>query len=389
MTQILLIERAHSEMTDWRRDIHAHPELGFQENRTAALVAQRLESFGCEVHRGIGRTGVVGVLRSGSSAGAIGLRADMDALPISEANAFGHRSQHSGRMHACGHDGHTTMLLGAAKYLAATRNFDGTVHFIFQPAEEGLGGAKAMIADGLFKRFPCDSIFGMHNRPKLAVGKFAVRSGPMMAGGAFFDIDITGVGAHGARPESSVDPVMVAVQIASALQTIVSRNVRPVDTAVLSITQIHAGDAYNVIPQTARLSGTARAFSNNVMALIESNLRRTVKGVAEALGATATVDYRANFAPTINNPEEAEFAAAICSELVGQGNVVRDPPLIMASEDFSFMLNEVPGCFINIGNGDVEGSCEVHNPSYDFNDAALPLGASFFALLVERRLAIS
>ncbi len=387
MTQILLIERAHSEMTDWRRDIHAHPELGFQENRTAALVAQRLESFGCEVHRGIGRTGVVGVLRSGRSGGAIGLRADMDALPISEANAFGHRSQHSGRMHACGHDGHTTMLLGAAKYLAATRNFDGTVHFIFQPAEEGLGGAKAMIADGLFKRFPCDAIFGMHNRPKLAVGKFAVRSGPMMAGGAFFDIDITGVGAHGARPESSVDPVMVAVQIASALQTIVSRNVRPLDTAVLSITQIHAGDAYNVIPQTARLSGTARAFSDHVMALIESNLRRTVKGVAEALGATAMVDYRANFAPTINNPDEAEFAAAICSELVGQGNVVRDPPLIMASEDFSFMLNEVPGCFINIGNGDVEGSCEVHNPSYDFNDAALPLGASFFARLVERRLA--
>ncbi len=209
----------------------------------------------------------------------------------------------------------------------------------------------------------------------------------MMAGGAFFDIDITGVGAHGARPESSVDPVMVAVQIASALQTIVSRNVRPLDTAVLSITQIHAGDAYNVIPQTARLSGTARAFSDHVMALIESNLRRTVKGVAEALGAAASVDYRANFAPTINNPDEAEFAAAICSELVGQGNVVRDPPLIMASEDFSFMLNEVPGCFINIGNGDVEGSCEVHNPSYDFNDAALPLGASFFARLVERRLA--
>ncbi|MFM9888987.1 MAG: M20 aminoacylase family protein [Burkholderiales bacterium] len=376
-------------MTDWRRDIHAHPELGFQENRTAALVAQRLESFGCEVHRGIGRTGVVGVLRSGRSGGAIGLRADMDALPISEANAFGHRSQHAGRMHACGHDGHTTMLLGAAKYLAATRNFDGTVHFIFQPAEEGLGGAKAMLADGLFKRFPCDAIFGMHNRPKLAVGKFAVKSGPMMAGGAFFDVDITGVGAHGARPESSVDPVMVAVQIASALQTIVSRNVRPVDTAVLSITQIHAGDAYNVIPQTARLSGTARAFSNAVMALIESNLRRTVKGIAEALGATASVDYRANFAPTINNPDEAEFAAAICSELVGHGNVVRDPPLIMASEDFSFMLNEVPGCFINIGNGDVEGSCEVHNPSYDFNDAALPLGASFFARLVERRLAIS
>lgn len=387
MIQFPLIERTHAEMSDWRRDIHAHPELGFQENRTAGLVAQRLESFGCEVHRGVGRTGVVGVLRAGHSGRTLGLRADMDALPISEANAFAHRSQHAGRMHACGHDGHTAMLLGAAKYLAATRDFDGIVHFIFQPAEEGLGGAKAMIDDGLFKRFRCEAIFGMHNRPKLAVGKFAVKSGPMMAGGAFFDIDITGLGAHGARPESSIDPVMVAVQIASALQTIVSRNVRPVDTAVLSITQIHAGDAYNVIPQTARLSGTARAFSNSVMALIEKNLRRTAIGVAEALGATATVDYRINFAPTINDPNEAEFAAAICNDLVGKENVVRDPPLIMASEDFSFMLNEVPGCFVNIGNGDVEGSCEVHNPSYDFNDAALPLGASFFARLVERRLA--
>lgn len=387
MMQFPLIERSHAEMTEWRRDIHAHPELGFQESRTADLVARRLESFGIEVHRGIGKTGVVGVLRAGSSQRTLGLRADMDALPIDEVNRFAHRSQHAGRMHACGHDGHTSMLLGAAKYLSATRNFDGIVHFIFQPAEEGLGGAKAMIADGLFKRFPCQSIFGMHNRPKLAIGRFAVKSGPMMAGGAFFDIDIKGVGAHGARPESSVDPVMVAVQIASALQTIISRNIRPVDTAVLSITQIHAGDAYNVIPQTARLSGTARAFSNSVMALIEANLRRTAKGIADALGATASVDFRINFAPTINNPAEAQFAATICEELVGAANVVRDPPVTLASEDFSFMLNEVPGCYLNIGNGDAEGACEVHNPSYDFNDAALPLGASFFARLVERRLA--
>ena len=277
MNTIARISEFHAELTAWRRDLHAHPELGFEETRTADLVAQRLEQFGIEVHRGVGRTGVVGVLRNGSAKKAIGLRADMDALPIDETNGFDHRSRHKGRMHACGHDGHTTMLLGAARYLAQTRNFDGTVHFIFQPAEEGLGGAQAMIADGLFRRFPCDVLFGMHNRPKLAVGRFNVRAGPMMAGGAFFDIDVTGVGAHGARPETGVDAVMVGVQIASTLQTIVSRNVRPVDTAVLSITQFHAGDAYNVIPQTARLSGTVRAFSKDVMALVEQNMRAALK----------------------------------------------------------------------------------------------------------------
>ncbi|MBX3613247.1 MAG: amidohydrolase [Burkholderiaceae bacterium] len=383
------IARRHAELSAWRRDLHAHPELGFEETRTAALVAERLASWGIEVHRGVGRTGVVGVLRNGASPRTIGLRADMDALPILEANTFAHRSTHAGRMHACGHDGHTTMLLGAAQYLAATRNFDGTVHFVFQPAEEGLGGAKAMIDDGLFRRFPCESIFGMHNRPKLAVGRFAVRAGPMMAGGAFFDIDVTGVGSHGARPESGVDPVMVAVHIAATLQTIVSRNVPPVETAVLSITQIHAGDAYNVIPQTARLSGTVRAFSSGVMDLIGRNLARVAEGVALAMGASVAVDFRVNFPPTVNDPQQAEFAAAVCTELVGAGQVLRDPPLIMASEDFSFMLNEVPGCYVNIGNGDVEGACEVHNPSYDFNDAALPLGAAFFVRAVERKLAVA
>jgi len=382
-----LIEESHAEVTAWRRDIHAHPELGFAESRTAELVATRLESFGIEVHRGVGRTGVVGVLRSGSSPRTIGLRADMDALPIQEANTFEHRSRHEGRMHACGHDGHTAMLLGAAKVLASTRNFDGTVHFIFQPAEEGLGGAKAMVDDGLFERFPCESIFGMHNRPKLAVGRFAVRAGPMMAGGAFFDIDITGVGAHGARPESGVDPIVIGTQIASALQTIVSRNVAPVDTAVLSITQFHAGDAYNVIPQTARLSGTVRAFSNATMNMIGEHMTRTAEGIAQAMGATAKVDFRVNFAPTINDPAQAEFAAAVCAELVGAHNVERDPPLIMASEDFSFMLERVPGCYLNIGNGEIEGSCEVHNPAYDFNDEAIPLGVGFFVRAVEHKLA--
>ena len=383
------IARRHAELSAWRRDLHAHPELGFEETRTAALVAERLASCGIDVHRGVGRTGVVGVLRNGASPRTIGLRADMDALPILEANTFAHRSTRAGRMHACGHDGHTTMLLGAAQHLAATRHFDGTVHFIFQPAEEGLGGAKAMIDDGLFRRFPCESIFGMHNRPKLAVGRFAVRAGPMMAGGAFFDIDVTGVGSHGARPESGVDPVMVAVHIAATLQTIVSRNVPPVETAVLSITQIHAGDAYNVIPQTARLSGTVRAFSSGVMDLIGRNLARVAEGVALAMGASVAVDFRVNFPPTVNDPQQAEFAAAVCTELVGAGQVLRDPPLIMASEDFSFMLDEVPGCYVNIGNGDVEGACEVHNPSYDFNDAALPLGAAFFVRAVERKLAVA
>ena len=387
MNTIARISEFHAELTAWRRDLHAHPELGFEETRTADLVAQRLEQFGIEVHRGVGRTGVVGVLRNGSAKKAIGLRADMDALPIDETNGFDHRSRHKGRMHACGHDGHTTMLLGAARYLAQTRNFDGTVHFIFQPAEEGLGGAQAMIADGLFRRFPCDVLFGMHNRPKLAVGRFNVRAGPMMAGGAFFDIDVTGVGAHGARPETGVDAVMVGVQIASTLQTIVSRNVRPVDTAVLSITQFHAGDAYNVIPQTARLSGTVRAFSKDVMALVEQNMRRVADGVAASMGASARVDFRVNFAPLVNDPEQAEFAAAICAELVGADKVDRAPALVMASEDFSYMLEQVPGCFINIGNGDAEGGCEVHNPAYDFNDAAIPLGASFFARAVERYLA--
>jgi hippurate hydrolase len=381
------IARMHEEMTGWRRDIHAHPELGFEENRTAGLVADRLRAFGCDVHTGIGKTGVVGVLRAGTAKKAIGLRADMDALPIQEANSFDHRSKRDGKMHACGHDGHTTMLLGTAKYLAETRNFDGTVHFIFQPAEEGIGGAQAMIADGLFDKFPCDTVFGMHNRPGLPLGKFAVRAGAMMAGGGFFDIDITGKGAHGARPESSVDSVLVAAHLTTALQSIVSRNAPPVETAVLSVTKIHSGDAYNVIPQTARLSGTVRAFSREVMALVERSMRRIAKGVAEGFGATAAVDFRVIFAPTVNNTEEAEFAARICGEVVGAENVERNPPLIMASEDFSFMLEKVPGCYFNLGVGAGGNVCEVHNPSYDFNDAALPLGASAFARIVETKLA--
>ena len=381
------IVRLQDEMTRWRRDIHAHPELGFEEKRTSDLVAEKLRDFGLEVHHGIGKTGVVGVLRAGSAGRSVGLRADMDALPIHEANTFAHRSRNDGRMHACGHDGHTTMLLGAARYLAANRNFDGVVNFIFQPAEEGIGGARAMIADGLFEKFPCDLVFGMHNRPGLALGKFAVRAGPMMAGGGFFDIRVTGKGSHGARPESGVDPVLVAAHIVIALQSIVSRNVRPIDAAVVSVTKINAGDAYNVIPQTAQLSGTVRAFTREVMSLIEIAMRRVVKGTAEAFGATAEVDFRVIFAPTVNDAAQADFVAAVCAEFVGEDNVDRNPSLIVASEDFSFMLEKVPGAYFNIGNGAGEDACEVHNPAYDFNDAALALGASVFARIVEKKLA--
>ena len=386
MAAIDAIVQLQEEMTRWRRDIHAHPELGFEEIRTSDSVAEKLCGFGLEVHRGIGKTGIVGVLRAGSAGRSIGLRADMDALPIHEANTFAHRSTSDGRMHACGHDGHTTMLLGAAKYLAETRNFDGVVNFIFQPAEEGIGGARAMIADGLFEKFPCETVFGMHNRPGLALGKFAVRAGAMMAGGGFFDIRITGKGSHGARPESGVDPVLVAAHIVIALQSIVSRNVRPIDAAAVSVTKIKGGDAYNVIPQIAQLSGTVRAFTREVISLIETGMRRIVQGTAEAFSATAEVDFRVIFAPTVNDAAQADFVAAVCAEVVGEDNVNRNPALIMASEDFSFMLEKVPGAYFNIGNGAGEGACEVHNPAYDFNDAALTLGASVFVRIVEKKL---
>jgi hippurate hydrolase len=381
------IRRYHAELTAWRRDFHAHPELGFEEERTADLVAERLAAFGCEVHRGLGKTGVVGTLRIGNGAGAIGLRADMDALPMQEANGFAHASTHPGKMHGCGHDGHTTMLLGAARYLAETRNFDGTVHFIFQPAEEGRGGADAMIRDGLFERFPCDAVFGMHNRPGLPIGEYAIRPGPMMAGGAFFDITIKGHGAHGARPESSIDPVLTACHVATALQSVVARNVAPSDTAVLSVTQILGGSAYNVIPPDAVLRGTARAFKPETMRLIETNMRRIAQGVAAGFGATAEVDFRFEFQPLVNDAEETKIIADTAAALVGEGKVERNRSPVMGSEDFSAMLCAVPGAYIHVGNGVGEGGCEVHNPSYDFNDAAIPFGAGLLAALIERKLA--
>jgi amidohydrolase len=383
------IAEFHDALTQWRRDIHAHPELGFEERRTSDLVARLLAEFGIEVFRGIGKTGVVGRLRAGSSSRSIGLRADMDCLPIEEATNLPYRSRHAGRMHACGHDGHTAMLLGAARYLAETRNFDGTVHLIFQPAEEGLGGGKAMVEDGLFDRFPCDAIFGMHNRPGLAVGRFQIRTGPMMAGGAYFDIAVRGRGAHGARPESGVDPVVTASHIAIALQTIVARNLRAIDTAVVSVTQIHAGAAYNVIPEQAVMRGTARCFSAATMASIEEHMRRIATGVASGFGASAELDFRVLFPPLVNAADEARFIADVAAELVGDDNVNREGGLVMASEDFSYMLERRPGAYIQIGNGDGVGACEVHNPGYDFNDAALPYGASLFVRLAERKLARS
>ena len=386
MKLIKAIAENHQELTEWRQDIHAHPELGFEEERTARLVAERLKSFGCEVHRGIGGTGVVGTLRSGSGSRSMGIRADMDALPIQEANTFGHRSQNEGKMHACGHDGHTVMVLGAAQHLAQTRNFDGTVHFIFQPAEEGLGGAKAMVKDGLFERFPMETVFGIHNRPGLPVGQFAMRSGPMMAGGGFFDINLTGRGAHGARPEASADSIVAASQIVTALQSVVARNVRPQDTAVLSVTRLLSGEAYNVIPNEATIGGTVRAFEKETLQLLENRIGEIATGIASSLRVTADYQFRLIFLPLVNDEASTKLAGDVSASIVSDDKVDREGPLIMASEVFSFMLNECPGAYINIGNGDVESSCEVHNPGYDFNDEILPLGATYFSRLVETKL---
>jgi amidohydrolase len=386
MKPIDRIKGFHGELTAIRQDIHANPELGFTEHRTSDLVAKQLEALGIEVHRGVGGTGVVGVLREGNGPVSIGLRADMDALPILEANELPYKSTKPGVMHACGHDGHTTMLLGAARYLAETRNFNGTVNFIFQPAEEGLGGAQAMLKDELFARFPCDTVFGMHNHPGLPVGKFAIRPGTMMAAGAFFDIHVEGRGSHGARPEQSIDSVLVASHIVVALQAIVARNVSALDSAVVSATTIKSGDAYNVIPQTAEIRGTVRTFKNATMDLVAANMKRIASGVAAAFGATASVDFRKLFSPLVNDAGETAEFADVAAEIVGNENVDRERDLIMASEDFSFMLEARPGAYINIGNGDTVGSTPVHNPGYNFNDEILPIGSAALAGIVEKKL---
>ncbi|RKQ72757.1 M20 aminoacylase family protein [Oceanibaculum indicum] len=375
------------EMTAWRHHIHTHPETAFEEHKTSAFVAEKLESFGIEVHRGLAGTGIVGKLTGGNGSGrAIGLRADMDALDVHEKNDFEHKSQHEGKMHACGHDGHTTMLLGAAKYLSETKNFDGTVYFIFQPAEENEGGGRVMVEDGLFEKFPVEQVYGMHNWPGLDVGKMAVRTGPMMASFDIFEITVKGKGAHGAMPHMGVDSVVTASQIVNALQTIASRNTHPLDAVVVSVTQIHGGDAYNVLPDEVVLRGTTRSFRPEVQDSIEPAMRRIVDGICQTMGATATVKYERRYPPTINTAPETEIAAQVAAQVVGDGNVHDDLMPSMGSEDFAFMLQQKPGSYVWIGNGSTEGGCMLHNPHYDFNDGVLPIGASYWAKLVETTL---
>jgi len=379
------------DMTAWRRDIHAHPELGFEENRTSDLVAAKLAEFGIAVHRGLGKTGVVGTLTglgtgSGRAIGprSIGLRADMDALPMPEANDFDYASRHPGKMHACGHDGHTTMLLGAARYLAETRNFDGTVHFIFQPAEEGQGGGLRMIQEGLFQQFDCEQIYGLHNWPELPAGQIAVHPGPVMAAANQFEITVTGHGAHAAMPHRSIDPVLVSAHIITAAQSLVSRGTDPADSAVVSITVVDAGTAANVIPDSATLRGTMRTFSETTHRRIQEQFARLVSSIAEGLGAQAVLNFRPGYPATVNSEPEARVAAAAAAKVVGQENVVWAPAPTMAAEDFGYMLKERPGAYIWLGHGGHGGpGCRLHNPHYDFNDAILTTGASYWASLVE------
>ncbi|MGQ3282586.1 M20 aminoacylase family protein [Bosea sp. (in: a-proteobacteria)] len=383
MPALTAIEAFTDELVAIRRDLHAHPEIGFEEVRTSGIVAEKLAAWGIEVHRGIGGTGVVGVLQgTGGPGRRIGLRADMDALPMDEITNLPWRSTIPGRMHACGHDGHTTMLLGAARYLAENRGFAGTAIFVFQPAEEGLGGARAMLADNLFERFPCDEIYGIHNAPNLDPGQIAVFPGPAMAGADFFDIKITGKGSHGAMPHVGRDPVIVAISLAAALQTIVSRNADPREAAVLSITQIHAGSAYNVIPEEAALAGTVRTFSPEIAKLIRERMREICAGMALTFGVQIDIDIRGIFDVLVNHPEQAIATAAVATEIVGAGNVLTEPKPVMGSEDFADMLRVVPGAYAWVGHA---GSVPVHNPAFVLDDGILPIGASLLARLVETR----
>jgi len=377
-------------LTELRRDLHAHPELGFEEHRTAEVVVRELAALGVEHHAGVGKTGVVGVIRGKStgSGRSIGLRADMDALPMHEENDFAYVSRFKGRMHACGHDGHTTMLLAAARHLSRTRRFDGTVYLIFQPGEEGFAGGRAMIDDGLFTRFPADQIYALHNWPGLATGKIAMRPGPMMAAADRIEIHIEGRGGHGAHPHQTVDPVLVAGHIITAAQSIVARNVSPIDTAVVSLCAMHAGNlaAMSVVPREARLVGTVRTFKATTQDYIEQRLNELVHSIAAAFGATATLKYERIYPATVNSEREAEFAAGVAEALVGADNVVRDLDPSMGSEDFSFMLEQRPGAYARLGQGGGEGGCFLHNTRYDFNDEVIPIGGGYLAALAEAAL---
>ncbi|HEV2303712.1 MAG TPA: M20 aminoacylase family protein [Stellaceae bacterium] len=376
-----------AELAAIRHDIHAHPELAFSEERTADIVARKLAEYGCEVYRGLAKTGVVGTLRRGNATRAIGLRADMDALPMQELNEFAHRSTNEGRMHACGHDGHTTMLLGAAKHLSRTRDFEGTVHFIFQPAEEGHGGGRKMVEEGLFDKFPCDAVFAIHNKPGLPVGAIATRPGPLLAAADRFDIRVKGHGTHAAHPHFGVDPFVAGAEIVLALQTIASRNVDPLDSAVVSIGFMRGGTAYNVIPDEVHIGGTSRSFRSEVRDLIERRLGEIARGVASLHGAEASVEYRRGYPPTVNHAAEAKFASEVAAEIFGDEMVVPNTMPSMGAEDFSYMLNARPGAMVWLGNGPGEGGCFLHNARYDFNDAAIPYGVNFFVRLAERFLA--
>ncbi|MCY7371545.1 MAG: M20 family metallopeptidase [Polaromonas sp.] len=388
------IVQFQSELQHIRRNIHAHPELCYEERRTADVVAEKLTEWGIPVLRGMGVTGVVGIIKRGSSEAAIGLRADMDALPMQEFNTFAHASKHAGKMHACGHDGHTAMLLGAAHHLAKHGNFDGTVYVIFQPAEEGGAGAKKMIEDGLFEQCPMQAVYGMHNWPGAPVGSFGVTPGPMMASSNEFEVTVHGRGSHAAQPHKSVDPIMVAVQIAQSWQTIVSRNKSPLDAGVLSITQIHAGSATNVIPDEAKLIGTVRTFTIEVLDLMEQRMREVAAHTAAAFGAEVEFQFKRNYPPLINHAAETSFAVKVMQEVVGAASVNAQVEPTMGSEDFAFMLQHKPGCYVFIGNGEGGhrdighglGPCNLHNPSYDFNDDLLPIGATYWVRLAEAAL---
>jgi len=379
----------HDEITEWRRDLHANPELLYDVHRTAGVVASRLREFGVdEVVEGIGKTGVVGVIkgRQNGSGRVIGMRADMDALPIHEATGLPHASTVPGKMHACGHDGHTAMLLGAAKYLAETRNFDGTAVVVFQPAEEGGAGGQAMVEDGMMDRFGIQQVFGMHNFPGIPIGQFAIRPGSVMASTDEFTIDIEGKGGHAAKPHDCIDTTLVAAHLMQALQSVVARNVDPVESAVLSITSLHTGgDAFNVIPQTVHMKGTVRTLKPEIRELVEQRLRAVTDGIAAAFGATVELDFQRGYPVTVNNEAETAFAADVAEVVAGAGRVERDLAPLLGGEDFSYMLEARPGAFIFMGNGD---TAMVHHPQYDFSDEAIPYGVSYWARLAETAMPV-